>query len=235
MKKIILTAFLTATTLVSAQDTIQKTKHLFFGPKIWLLGSDVHRGDAFGDKDTQFGTEPALHFTAGMFLEYRFNKFAVNLEASYIEQGYKSDFAESRFHPPFKVPNEIRMRGANVYLIPKYYPIKKLSIGAGFYYGRIFKVTQEIGGTLYNYSGDEEKHMDITDDYSKYDAGFVFLSSFDIWKGFFVEGRYTLGIKDVAYNEDSDWWKVAESSGRNTKGDYSIKNRNVSISFGYKF
>lgn len=228
MKRLFLTSFL----LFSFYSYSQ----FKFGPKIGIAVANTKQGSGFSYSQ-KFDNVTSITF--GAFAEYRIRHFALNAELSYIEGGYKYRYTLGEFggEPPFDSPSELNVKSVNLYIIPKYYILKKLSLNAGGYFGKITDVNLNIlNPNGYNV---EDFKTDFTDDYSSIDYGIVFGSSFDIYKGLFVDARYSIGLKDITYRKDSkarqDFELSQTFSGGPDEGDFSLKNRNLVLSIGYKF
>lgn len=205
-----------------------------FGAKLGV-NSSITKGKA-EYKVADF--ESVYHITGGAFAEYQINKFAVSIEAEYIEQGYKNWVTIGQFstNSPFASPSEFTTKGINIYLVPKYYILKRLSVNVGGYFGTIHesKITTDASSL----GKSNEFVIDISDDYSKIDYGIVLGASFYIYKGLFVDARYNLGLKDITDGGNSknylEFLAEDAATGRPRK-QYELYNRTIILSVGYRF
>lgn len=182
-KTIFIIAFLAVISHVSAQFTI--------GPKIGLNISKEH-GEKLLDEDVDFRTG----FNAGVFGRYEIgNKFDIQAELLYSQQGYKSDlpvidYGGTKIFNRYKVLSHY----LNVPVILKYYPVKNLFIEAG----------PQIGFCIDSKISPEDKDLEKLDiPYNTVDFSLAGGIGVYLGQGFSFNARYNHGFTETM--EKSKW------------------------------
>lgn len=188
MKNLILTSalfFVAATATLSAQtdSTI---------PQIGIKGgvnSSSINGDDIGD------TKSRTSFNAGLVAELPLsNRISFQPEIMYSGQGF--DIQEFDQDNVFDTDDnlEYQLDYVQVPLLLKAYLVEGLSVEAGPQFG--FKVNEEIDYEPTSDGGDIE--IDDEDSYVKdFDAGVALGASYKFNNGFFVSGRYVMGLTNI--------------------------------------
>ena len=154
-------------------------------------------------------------FTAGVEAQYQVNYwFGVAAGVSYAQQGTKIKDYDSK----------VKTSYVNVPIMAKFYPVKRLALGAGIQPGFMTsaKITevQLLGG-----KGD----MDIKDNCNTFDFSIPLSVAYESPIGLIIEARYNAGLTNVA--------KDAFKGGNYDTYDKVTKNKNsvFMLTIGYKF
>lgn len=203
MKKMMMIAALMVATLSANAQLADGTFSL--QPKAGLTLSEITSNDA----------RIKAGFTAGVEAQYQVNYwFGVAAGVSYAQQGTKIKDYDSK----------VKTSYVNVPIMAKFYPVKRLALGAGIQPGFMTsaKITevQLLGG-----KGD----MDIKDACNTFDFSIPLSVAYESPIGLIIEARYNAGLTNVA--------KDAFKGGNYDTYDKVTKNKNsvFMLTIGYKF
>ena len=203
MKKMMMIAAMMVATLSANAQLADGTFSL--QPKAGLTLSEITSNDA----------RIKAGFTAGVEAQYQVNYwFGVAAGVSYAQQGTKIKDYDSK----------VKTSYVNVPIMAKFYPVKRLALGAGIQPGFMTsaKITevQLLGG-----KGD----MDIKDACNTFDFSIPLSVAYEAPFGLVIEARYNAGLTNVA--------KDAFKGGNYDTYDKVTKNKNsvFMLTIGYKF
>ncbi|MAX70964.1 MAG: hypothetical protein CMC76_07640 [Flavobacteriaceae bacterium] len=197
MKKLFLSAVVlfTATAIANAQSD-STTPQL--GIKGGLNSSSI-TSDDFGD------TKSRTSFNVGLLAEIPLSeRISIQPELLYSGQGF--DIEERDQDNIFDTDENIeyQLDYIQVPVLLKLYLVKGLSVEAGPQFG--FKIHEEIDYQPNADGGDVEISED--DSYVKdVDTGVALGASYKFDSGFFINGRYTIGLTDI-YKDDTIFQNV---------------------------
>lgn len=202
MKKMMMIAAMMVATLSANAQLADGTFSL--QPKVGLTLSEITSNDA----------RIKAGFTAGVEAQYQVNYwFGVAGGVQYAQQGSKVKNRDSK----------VNLGYVNVPIMAKFYPVKRLALGAGIQPGFMTsaKITdvQLLGG-----KGD----MDIKDACNKFDFSIPLSVAYESPIGLIIEARYNAGLTNVAKDAFGD---------NNDTYDKITKNKNsvFMLTIGYKF
>jgi hypothetical protein len=203
MKKMMMIAAMMVATLSANAQLADGTFSL--QPKVGLTLSEITANDA----------RIKAGFTAGVEAQYQVNYwFGVAAGVSYAQQGTKVK----------SVDPKINLGYINVPIMAKFYPVKRLALGAGIQPG--FMTSAKI--TDYQLLGGKQD-VDIKDGCNKFDFSIPLSVAYEADFGLVIEARYNAGLTNVA--------KDAFEGGGYDRYDKITKNKNsvFMITVGYKF
>ena len=218
-------------------------------------------------KNTQ-ETKPSFHVGGLVELPLSYyKKFALQVEVQYSNQGYKGKETEIRDETTGKVIGKnkldnVSLHYLNVPIMIKYYFKDNFAIEVGPQIGFLMGANgsydlykfYESRPYFMNYQSDIDRELDangyVSSDYKKYydkvDYGISAGLSYNFENGFFISGRYYLGLKDV-YKADNEYSKILIPEGASELAINEInklnselefkqaKNTVIQISVGYRF
>lgn len=198
-------------TLVALLFTAMANAQFSYGPKAGLVLTTIKA-------DNSIGIEPksAVSYAIGAFSEYKFSDFSVNLGVSYGVYG-----SEGKTIGEDSFDFDIKEKMVVIDLTANYYITESLSIGAGGYYGAITDVEYVFGDSY---------KVDMTKEYENSDYGVVFKANYALYKGFFAEAQYNLGLASVFEKEKGIFQIIGAPKHYDT-----IENRFLTLSVGYRF
>ena len=197
MKKMMMIAALMVATLTANAQFAAGTFSL--QPKAGLTLSEITSNDA----------RIKAGFTAGVEAQYQVNYwFGVAAGVSYAQQGTKVK----------SVDPKINLGYINVPIMAKFYPVKRLALGAGIQPG--FMTSAKVKG--------DNVDVDIKDACNTFDFSIPLSVAYEAPFGLVIEARYNAGLTNVA--------KDAFNSTNDTY-DKITKNKNsvFMLTVGYKF
>lgn len=189
-------------------------------------------------QETRFGAKAGLNIASisgaseakskiganvGAFAEIKISdKFAVQPELLFSMQGAKASSSESFGAYTFSVEESTSLSYINIPVMAKYFVTEQLSLQAGPQLGILVSVENK-SDTTSNFPGSTPKSTSSTskDGYNTTDFGLNFGAGYDITEDIFVDFRYNLGLTNLNKNSGT--------------GINDIKNRVISLNFGYKF
>jgi len=197
MKKMMMIAAMMVATLSANAQLADGTFSL--QPKVGLTLSEITANDA----------RIKAGFTAGVEAQYQVNYwFGVAAGVSYAQQGTKVK----------SVDPKINLGYINVPIMAKFYPVKRLALGAGIQPG--FMTSAKVKG--------DNVDVDIKDACNTFDFSIPLSVAYEAPFGLVIEARYNAGLTNVA--------KDAFNSTNDTY-DKITKNKNsvFMLTVGYKF
>lgn len=205
MKKIVFTI-----ATVFAIGITANAQEVKFGPKAGVNFSNLSGTD---------NSEMLVGFHVGAVAEIKVNdKFSVQPELTYSTQGTKFSGNETYLGVMTSYENKQKIDYINIPVMAKYYVADGFSVEAGPQVGFLMKAENEsdasVGGISSNTKSDNK------DAFKGTDFGVNFGLAYDLPNGFFVNGRYNLGLTDIRENSDN--------------GD-SVKNNVIQVGVGFKF
>ena len=187
MKKIILSTalFISGLALVNAQSD---SKDVQLGIKGGLNSSTIS-GDDFGDLDSR------TSFNAGLVAEIPLTeRLSFQPEVLYSGQGFDVREIDQDNIVDTDENIEYQLDYIQVPLLLKAYIVKGLSVEAGPQFG--FKIHEEFDYQPNSDGGDIE--IDSDDSYVKdFDTSIALGAAYKFDNGFFLSGRYNLGVTDI--------------------------------------
>jgi hypothetical protein len=187
MKKLILSTalFISGLTLVNAQSD---SKDVQLGIKGGLNSSTIS-GDDFGDLDSR------TSFNAGLVAEIPLTeRLSFQPEVLYSGQGFDVREIDQDNIVDTDENIEYQLDYIQVPLLLKAYIVKGLSVEAGPQFG--FKIHEEFDYQPNSDGGDIE--IDSDDSYVKdFDTSIALGAAYKFDNGFFLSGRYNLGVTDI--------------------------------------
>lgn len=213
--------------------------------------------------------KPGFH--GGGFIELPltyYKQFSLQFELMYSNQGYKGKEYEIRDEVTGKVVetnklSNVTLHYLNVPILFKYYPSENFSIELGPQIGFLMDASGEYD--LYKYNPSKEflnpyfnggidqalyeagyRSSNYRDYYEKLDYGIAAGISYNFEGGFFISGKYYLGLQDI-YKADNDFQKIPIPPGTpdflvnqinkiNSELDFKkATNSVIQISLGYRF
>ncbi|OIQ22377.1 porin family protein [Lacinutrix sp. MedPE-SW] len=187
MKKLILSTvvFVSGLAFLNAQSD---SKQIQLGVKGGVNSSTIS-GDDFGDPDSR------TSFNAGLVAEIPISeRLSFQPEVFYSGQGF--DVQEIDQDNAFDTDDNIeyQLDYIQVPLLLKAYVVKGLSVEAGPQFG--FKIHEEFDSQPTSDGGDIE--IDSDDSYVKdFDTSVAVGASYKFDNGFFLSGRYNIGVTDI--------------------------------------
>ena len=202
MKKIVFTI-----ATVFAIGITANAQEVKFGPKAGVNFSNLSKGSDFND------AKMLTSFHVGAVAEIKFNdKFSVEPELVYSSQGSEvTNFSTS------SLVSTIKNDYINIPIMAKYYIIEGFSVEAGPQVGFLVKSETEVAAT--SPLGSTTVKNDTKDSYNSTDFGVNFGLAYDFTNGFFINGRYNLGLTDVLNENNGD----------------AVKNNVIQVGVGFKF
>ena len=178
-----------------------------FGPKA---------GVNFANLSGMDNSEMKIGFHVGAVAEIKFNdKFSIQPEVVYSAQGTKYSYSETvPMVGKIEVDAKNNLDYINIPIMAKYYIVDGFSVEAGPQIGFLVKAEGKVEG------GDSSATTDMKKFYKSTDFGINFGLAYDLPMGFFVNGRYNLGLSDIRDNTSN--------------GD-AVKNSVIQVGVGYKF
>ena len=187
MKKLILSTalFISGLALVNAQSD---SKDVQLGIKGGLNSSTIS-GDDFGDLDSR------TSFNAGLVAEIPLTeRLSFQPEVLYSGQGFDVREIDQDNILDTDENIEYQLDYIQVPLLLKAYIVKGLSVEAGPQFG--FKIHEEFDYQPNSDGGDIE--IDSDDSYVKdFDTSIALGAAYKFDNGFFLSGRYNLGVTDI--------------------------------------
>ncbi|MBD3863925.1 porin family protein [Olleya marilimosa] len=187
MKKLILSTalFISGLALVNAQSD---SKDVQLGIKGGLNSSTIS-GDDFGDLDSR------TSFNAGLVAEIPLTeRLSFQPEVLYSGQGFDVREIDQDNIVDTDENIEYQLDYIQVPLLLKAYIVKGLSVEAGPQFG--FKIHEEFDYQPNSDGGDIE--IDSDDSYVKdFDTSIALGAAYKFDNGFFLSGRYNLGVTDI--------------------------------------
>lgn len=172
------------------------------------------------DGDTEgIDTKSKIGFNIGGFAEIKLSdKFAIQPELLYSAQGMKvDDFNLDDPDLGFITANaKFNFSYINIPVMFKYYAAEKFNIEVGPQIG--FLTSAKLKVKVDGYGSAEDN---IKENFESVDFGLNFGAGYDFTEHFFVNGRYNLGLSNIAKTEEGE--------------DAKINNSVFSINVGYKF
>ncbi|MEL4307820.1 porin family protein [Joostella sp. CR20] len=181
-----------------------------FGAKAGLNFANL-RGDEVEDLDSR----TSIHF--GAVAEFPISeKFSIQPEIMYSAQGAKGEEDASDYSDLLSGDIDLvaKFNNLNIPLMAKYYVADGFSIQAGPQIGFLLKAESEAE------TGDFSASEDIKDNFKTLDFGLNFGLGYQLKNGLFFDGRYNLGLTNIADYEE---------------GDGDVKNGVFQLSVGYFF
>ena len=202
MKKMMMIAAMMVATLSANAQLADGTFSL--QPKAGLTLSEVSGDD----------TRIKAGFTAGVEAQYQVNYwFGLAAGVSYAQQGYKVKNTDIKYNLGY----------VNVPIMAKFYPVKRLALGAGIQPGFMTSATLKYdnGGIKYD--------RDVKDACNTFDFSIPLSVAYESPIGLIIEARYNAGLTNVA--------KDAFKGGNYDTYDKVTKNKNsvFMLTIGYKF
>ena len=198
MKKMMMIAAMMVATLSANAQLADGTFSL--QPKAGLTLSEITSNDA----------RIKAGFTAGVEAQYQVNYwFGVAAGVSYAQQGTKIKDYDSK----------VKTSYVNVPIMAKFYPVKRLALGAGIQPG--FMTSAKITG--------DNADVNIKDNCNTFDFSIPFSVAYEAPFGLVIEARYNAGLTNVG----KDLFK----NGNYDTYDKITKNKNsvFMLTIGYKF
>ena len=198
MKKMMMIAAMMVATLSANAQLADGTFSL--QPKVGLTLSEITSNDA----------RIKAGFTAGVEAQYQVNYwFGVAAGVSYAQQGTKIKDYDSK----------VKTSYVNVPIMAKFYPVKRLALGAGIQPG--FMTSAKITG--------DNADVNIKDNCNTFDFSIPLSVAYESPIGLIIEARYNAGLTNVA--------KDAFKGGNYDTYDKVTKNKNsvFMLTIGYKF
>ena len=198
MKKMMMIAAMMVATLTANAQFAAGTFSL--QPKAGLTLSEITSNDA----------RIKAGFTAGVEAQYQVNYwFGVAAGVSYAQQGTKIKDYDSK----------VKTSYVNVPIMAKFYPVKRLALGAGIQPG--FMTSAKITG--------DNADVNIKDNCNTFDFSIPLSVAYESPIGLIIEARYNAGLTNVA--------KDAFKGGNYDTYDKVTKNKNsvFMLTIGYKF
>ncbi|MDR1756960.1 MAG: PorT family protein [Culturomica sp.] len=152
------------------------------------------------DKLLGDNTKMKPSFYLGAFAEYKVNDFfGISPELVYSRQGLAADVEMEYlgFEEEGDVKTKYRLNYLNVTVLAKFYVLEGLSVDFGPQFGFL------LSSKLYMEAGGEDETEDMKDTNKGFDLS-VGLGLTYNFNQFFVQGRYNLGLTDVAKDNESD-------------------------------
>lgn len=206
MKKIVLTIAAVFAIGISA-NAQQQVK---FGPK-----AGVNFSNLTGNDDSEMLTG----FHVGAVAEIKFNdKFSVQPELTYSLQGSGISGSSTILGVTTSYEGKQKLDYINIPVMAKYYVAEGFSIEAGPQVGFLMKAEAESDTSVGNVT--KNSKTDNKDSFKGTDFGVNFGLAYDFSNGFFINGRYNLGLTDIRENTDN--------------GD-AVKNNVIQVGVGFKF
>lgn len=149
-------------------------------------------------------------FTIGGFVEIKFSeKFAIQPEILYATQGAKvKNFGVQLDNWTYVVGNvNFNLAYINVPLMFKYYASEGFALEAGPQIG--FLTSAKSKTTVNGYNRSHE--MNVKDSFQSIDFALNFGASYDFTKNVSIDGRYNLGLANIAKTEAGDETKLHNS------------------------
>ena len=202
MKKLTLTLL----GLVAISTSAVAQQEVKFGPKAGVNISNLSGVD---------NSEMKIGFHVGAVAEIKFNeKFSVQPEVIYSSQGNKGEFLMANV----KLADYTQtIDYINIPIMAKYYIVEGFSVELGPQVGFIVKAETKYENKVVGATVTDGDNKDF---YKSIDFGLGVGLAYDLPMGFFVGGRYNLGLADIRENSDN--------------GD-AIKNSVIQVGVGYKF
>ena len=198
MKKMMMIAAMMVATLTANAQFAAGTFSL--QPKAGLTLSEITSNDA----------RIKAGFTAGVEAQYQVNYwFGVAAGVSYAQQGTKIKDYDSK----------VKTSYVNVPIMAKFYPVKRLALGAGIQPG--FMTSAKITG--------DNADVNIKDNCNTFDFSIPLSVAYEAPFGLVIEARYNAGLTNVG----KDLFK----NGNYDTYDKITKNKNsvFMLTIGYKF
>ena len=198
MKKMMMIAAMMVATLTANAQFAAGTFSL--QPKAGLTLSEITSNDA----------RIKAGFTAGVEAQYQVNYwFGVAAGVSYAQQGTKIKDYDSK----------VKTSYVNVPIMAKFYPVKRLALGAGIQPG--FMTSAKITG--------DNADVNIKDNCNTFDFSIPFSVAYEAPFGLVIEARYNAGLTNVG--------KDIFKNGNYDTYDKITKNKNsvFMLTLGYKF
>jgi len=156
-------------------------------------------------------------FYLGGFAEYKIGKLSPEIELSYMQSGDNGRFITDKSvgENQISAESKYQLNLLSLIVTAKYYLLEKFNVKAGWYYGRIL----EVKNNLKNISNqDDNFETNLKDEWNKSDYGFTFGLNYDISTNLFLESNYFFGLTDLRGMEN-----------------FEVKNRMIRLGIGYKF
>ena len=204
MKKILLTIFCIISFTAFSQDI--KVKAGVNVPSFNAEYKALEKNKDVTDKNN-------VGFYVGAGYEYKMNnKFSLGAELLYNRLQYESKLVNG-YKETF-----------NMLSLPisfNYYPIEKLSVGAGVNFNYLLKseIKNSRNYTLPDQEDWYQEKEETTERYNKINYGIHFSASYNIWKGLNIDARYYIGLGKI--NKEDDFFET--------------KFNNLQLGLSYKF
>lgn len=157
-----------------------------------------------------------IGFNLGAFTEIKLNdKFALQPELIYATEGSKFDFDFLYDGIVYKSNIEFKFGYINIPVMLKYYAAQEFCLEFGPQLGLM--TSADAKATVSGRSATQ----DVSKNFNTTDFGLNFGLSYNINSNVFIQGRYNLGLSNIAKTESGD--------------NATIKNNVISFSLGYKF
>lgn len=204
MKKIVLAAI----AVVALGTSSYAQQQVKFGPKAGVSFANLSKGSDFNDAKMRTA------FHVGAVAEIKFNdKFSLQPEVLYSAQGSEITRGTNNAYVTSTIKNDY----INIPIMAKYYIVEGFSIEAGPQVGFLMKSETESTANVAGISAGGK--VDTKSNFNSTDFGVNFGLAYDLPQGFFINGRYNLGLTDVV---------------KDNKGD-AVKNNVIQVGVGYKF
>ena len=201
MKKIMMIAAMMVATISAKAQLADGTFSL--QPKAGLVLSEIT------DNDSRI----KAGFTAGVEAQYQINYwFGVAAGVQYAQQGTKVKNSGPKYNLGY----------VNVPIMAKFYPVKRLALGAGIQPGFLTSASRkyENGGIKYD--------IDVKDGCNKFDFSMPISVAYESPIGLIIEARYNAGLTNVGKDAFGD---NADTYDKITKNKNSV----FMLTVGYKF
>lgn len=220
MKKLLMTA---AAVFAFGFANAQEVK---FGAKAGLNLSTV---SISGDGSEGQSPKSIIGFHVGGFAEFKVSdKFSVQPELLFSTQGVKGEVSSSTAFYSMNTKSTQNLNYINIPVMAKYYVIEGLHIEAGPQVGFLLSVKAETDTTVTTsfpgFPSTTTTTSESTTDKSTantIDFGLNLGAGYDITENISAGLRYNLGLTNISKIEN--------------QGNYSVKNRVLSLSVAYKF
>lgn len=193
--------------VISLQITI--AQEIKFGVK-----GGVNIASLSFESEEGMSKSPKIGFHVGGIVEIKLlDKFAVQPEVLFSIQGVKQKYSGSFFEAKVKT----RLNYVNLPVLAKYFITEKFSIEAGPQISFLVSAKEHFEVTAF---GDTVRETeDIKKYYETVDFGLGFGLGYVLESGIFFQGRYNLGLTDIAKNKEGK----------------ALKNSVFQMSVGYRF
>jgi len=216
MKKILLVSALALVAGLNAQ-----TK---FGVKAGYALSKLNSNEDPEFEGVSGSLKSKSGFYVGALVEHKFNdKFAVQGEVEYANLGGK---VEVGFPSNVKVTEKLNFNRILIPISARYYATPELGIYAGPYVSFKTNTTAkiEVSGAMADpraiREGEEFLERAFNDNMKSTDFGLFFGADYNVYKGLFVDARYSFGLTNML---------------KNPVNDEKLKMNFFQIGLGYKF